>query len=78
MVYTNLKMLMAAKSVSIDSIATLLNVHRNTVANKINGESAFDFDQAMTIASTFFPEYRPTYIFKRFTVQPTESDTTPS
>lgn len=63
--YTNLKMLMAAKSISIESMAALLGVHRNTIANKLDGDSAFDFDQAMLIAQTMFPEYRPSYIFKR-------------
>lgn len=43
-----------------------LGVHRNTVQNKLNGESEFTFEQAQLIADVFFPEYKPSFLFKRF------------
>lgn len=61
--YTNLKKEMAAKGITIDAMARLLNIHRNTLANKVQGESEFTFEEACLIADTFFPEYRPTYLF---------------
>lgn len=63
--YKTLRLLMASKCISIDAIARLLGVHRNTVTSKLDGESDFSFDQAMLIASTLFPEYKPGYIFQR-------------
>lgn len=63
--YMNLKMAMAAKDVTIESIAKLLNVHRNTIQNKLDGESEFSFGQATVISETLFPEYKPSYLFKR-------------
>lgn len=64
--YTNLIAVMAAKKVTIESMSKLLGVHRNTVQNKLNGESEFTFEQAQLIADVFFPEYKPSYLFKRF------------
>lgn len=65
MVYKNLKSAMAAKGVTIETVAKILNVHRNTVQNKIDGESEFSFGQATMISETLFPEYKPSYLFKR-------------
>lgn len=39
-------------------MAKLLNVHRNIVSNKLNGESKFTFEQASEIYDVFFPEYK--------------------
>lgn len=63
--YKNLRMLMAAERVTIDAIAELLGVHRNTVANKLEGYSEFSYSQAMKIRDTFFPGYSADYIFER-------------
>ena len=41
--YENLKMLLKAKGISIEVLARLLNVHRDTVTNKLNGESEFTY-----------------------------------
>ena len=63
--YANLKMAMAVKGVTIESIARLLGIHRNTVANKLDGDSEFTFSEAYTISEAMFPESRPSYLFKR-------------
>lgn len=63
--YKNLKQLMAAKGISIDAMAAVLGVHRNTVANKLDGESEFTYGQAELIQEAMFPEYNARYLFKR-------------
>lgn len=63
--YDNLKALMAQRGISIDTLAKLLNVHRNTVASKLDGESEFTFGQAEQILDTMFPEYTFKYVFHR-------------
>lgn len=63
--YKNLRMVMAGEKVTIDMIAKLLGVHRNTVANKLDGDSEFSFSQAKKIWQTFFPSYDENYIFER-------------
>ena len=71
--YVNLKAVMAMKGVTIDAIANLLGVHRNTAANKIDGESEFSYDQAELIQDTFFPEYNARYLFRRMEERPAAS-----
>lgn len=66
--YDNLKALMAVKGISIETLARLVNLHRDTVKNKLNGESEFSFGQAELIQETLFPEYNIRYIFRRTTV----------
>ena len=63
--YDNLKALMAIKGITIEAIARLLNVHRNTVSGKLDGESEFTFGQAELIQETMFPEYTSKYLFHR-------------
>ena len=63
--YDNLKALMAIKGITIEAIARLLNVHRNTVSGKLDGESEFTFGQAELIQETMFPEYNSKYLFHR-------------
>lgn len=63
--YENLKMLLRAKGISNEVLARLLNVHRDTVTNKLNGESEFTYGQAELIQESLFPEYNIRYIFQR-------------
>ena len=67
--YDNLRALMGSKGISIDALANLLGVHRNTVASKLNGESEFTFGQAELILDTMFPEYTFRYVFHRKTTE---------
>ena len=55
MAYMNLKGEMAKKNITNESIANLLGIHRNSVYNKINGESKFSIDEALAIRNAFFP-----------------------
>ena len=63
--YANLKAAMALKGITIEAIAKLLGVHRNTVLSKLNGESEFTYGQAELIQETMFPEYSARYLFRR-------------
>ena len=63
--YTNLRTVMAAKGVSVDALASLLHVHRNTASNKLDGDSEFTYGQAELIQETMFPEYTVKYLFHR-------------
>ena len=56
---------MAKRKISIESVADLLKIHRNSVANKLNGESSFSIEQAMLIQETFFPDLKVKYLFGR-------------
>ncbi|WP_204864566.1 hypothetical protein [Drancourtella massiliensis] len=56
---------MAKRKVSIESISELLKIHRNSVANKLNGNSAFSIEQAMLIQETFFPDLEMKYLFSK-------------
>lgn len=61
----NLEEIRKDKGVSLVDIADLLEVKYQTVSNKINGDSPFQFDEALLIQRTFFPEYELTYLFKK-------------
>lgn len=50
----NLKGEMAKNGITIEAIAKLLGIHRNSAANKINGDSSFTIDEAITIQRSFF------------------------
>lgn len=56
MSYLNLKGEMAKKNITIENIAKLLNMHRNTIAKKINGPSSFSIEEAFAIKKEFFPD----------------------
>lgn len=53
--YTALKSRMAIESVTIEQVAKLLNLHRNTVRAKIEGKSKFYIDELQQIRDKFFP-----------------------
>lgn len=52
MAYSNLKAEMARKDITIESMAQMLGIHRNSVANKLNGASSFSIEEAMKIRAT--------------------------
>ena len=61
--YLNLKGEMAKRNVTIESISELLGIHRNSVANKVNGRSRFSVDEAFMIQKAFFPDLETDYLF---------------
>lgn len=72
MALINLKKEMAGKDISIEEMAQFLQLHRNTVANKIDGSSKFTIDEAFKVHDKFFPEVGLAYLFKEAD-QPTQS-----
>lgn len=56
MAYPNLKREMTERSVTSQAIADILHIHRNSVCNKINGNSHFSVEEAITIRNTLFPD----------------------
>lgn len=61
--YTVLRGEMAKRKISIEALAALLGVHRNSVANKLNGESSFTIEQATLIQETYFLDLSLKYLF---------------
>ena len=51
-----LKIEMAIKGITIEDIANALNIHRNTAAQKVNGVSKFNIEEAFCIKEKFFPD----------------------
>lgn len=64
--YQNMLTVMSQKGLTIENIAQVLHLHRNTVANKISGKTDFTYDEACVLCDAIFPEYRPSFIFRRF------------
>lgn len=61
----NLKAELARQGISIEELAKLLNVHRNSVANKLNGITNFTIDEAFLIQEKYFPDLTLGYLFER-------------
>ncbi len=54
MKYTQLRIAMLKKDITIKDISELLDLHRNSVSNKINGDARFSIEEAQKIRDTFF------------------------
>lgn len=63
--YQNMRAVMEQKGLTVDSLAKVLHLHRNTITNKLSGKSDFSYDEACVLCETLFPEYKPSYIFHR-------------
>ena len=59
----NLKGEMAKENITIEEISKLLSIHRNSVANKLNGDSAFTIEEALKIQTRYFPKLSLAYLF---------------
>lgn len=71
--YLNLKKEMERNCVTIEDISRSLELHRNTVSNKLNGNTPLSVEEGIKIRNTFFEyifikglgsEYRVTTAFK--------------
>ena len=63
MEYGNLKAEMGRKDIPIEEVSKLLGIHRNSVANKVNGRSRFTVDEAKVVKEAFFPNLSIDYLF---------------
>ncbi len=68
--FSNLKTAMSREGITMDTIAETINVHRNTVSNKINGETPFYYEEVIQIHGRHFPYYDQAWLFKRFNALP--------
>lgn len=53
---TNLIGEMAKRGISINDVAELLGIHRNSVSNKLYGKSAFTLDEAIAVYDRYFSD----------------------
>lgn len=65
MPYSNLKAEMGRYDITIESIASRLGIHRNSVSYKLNKGGSFSIEEADTIQKTFFPEVPLTVLFQK-------------
>lgn len=56
---------MAKKKITKEDISKLLNIHWNSVANKINGSSSFTVEEAARIRDAYFPEWKIEELFQK-------------
>lgn len=63
MPYKNLKEKMASRNVKIEDIASLLEIHRNSASNKVNGSSSFSITESIKVRNAFFPDLELDYLF---------------
>lgn len=54
---------MVKEGITIEEISKFLGIHRNSVANKLNGDSAFTIDEAFKIHDRYFPKLSLAYLF---------------
>lgn len=63
MKYSNLKAELARKGISMEDVSGLLGIHRNSVSNKINGDTPFTVEEAFKIRDKYFPKLSMDYLF---------------
>jgi plasmid maintenance system antidote protein VapI len=59
----SIKVAMSEKGVSVEAVSKLLNIHRNTAANKIEGRTPFTINEAFSLKENLFAEYDLNYLF---------------
>lgn len=55
---------LAKQDISIKDVADFLNIHRNSVANKLNGETPFSIEECFLIRDQYFPNRKIEDLFK--------------
>lgn len=72
----NLKAEMAKKDITIEEISKLLGIHRNSVSNKINGDSSFSVEEAFKIQEKYFPKLALNYLFEKEDINEPDAEKT--
>ena len=62
--YNRLIAEMKAKGVSRSDLQKLLQIHSNSVSNKLTHKTSFTIDEAMKIQEQFFPECELSKLFR--------------
>lgn len=63
MMYFNLRNELSSKKIKNEDIAALLNIHVNSVSNKINGKTDFTVSEAFRLRESLFPDVSFEYLF---------------
>lgn len=61
----NLRIEMYKRKVTIESVAEYLAIHRNSVSNKLEGDTEFSIEEAFKVRDRFFPDLDMDYLFKK-------------
>lgn len=61
--YSNLRLEMIKKGVTVTNISKVLGKRRSTIGDKINGKYRIYLDEAKVIQKEFFPNYSIEYLF---------------
>ncbi len=61
----NLRLEMLKNRITIEDLANFLGIHRNSVSNKLNGNSSFSIEESMAIQERYFPDKDLKYLFKK-------------
>ena len=69
--FINLKTAMDRENITMEELAATLNVHRNTVTNKLSGLTPFTYEEVLMIQKILFPCYELSWLFKK--IAPTEN-----
>ena len=56
---------LAKKRITNQELAELLGIHRNSVANKLYGDTAITLKEALTIYDTYFSEMDFRWLFEQ-------------
>lgn len=60
----NLRSEMYKRRITIERIAEFLGIHRNSVSNKLEGNTEFSIEEAFKIRDEFFDDLGMDYLFK--------------
>jgi len=63
-VYSNLQNVISENGYTFEEFASFLDMHRNTLTNKLSGESPFTLPEVQKIV-VLFKRYRFDYLFTR-------------
>ena len=64
MEYGNLKLALYENNITIETVAEFLGIHRNSVANKLNGIRPFTIEEAKKLKKGLLTKYDSEYLFK--------------
>lgn len=62
--FKNLSLAMNSENIGVEELAKILGVHRNTIANKIDGTTEFTLSE-IEIIKSIFNKYTFDYLFAR-------------
>lgn len=61
----NLRSEMYKRKITIEKMADFLGIHRNSVSNKLEGNTEFSIEEAFKLRDEFFGDLGMDYLFKK-------------